>query len=178
MPRDVVRDRVQRLSRLFKHEFRFRADAPFAEIFAATLERMRGAGEVVLDSQGRIDTGPGRLGWSGREWLLTYAAFLRNFLESYRIAARGLGALLKGPIPEKELLKKTLGTGKRMFFTGEVERPEAVSQPTIKNAFLALADHGIIRSADGKIELTTMTPESVRAAEALVFSFFDREVPE
>jgi glycerol-3-phosphate O-acyltransferase len=178
LPRDVVRDRVQKLSRLFKHEFRFRADAPFAEIFAETIERMRAASELVIDSEGRIDAGPGRLGWNGREWLLTYAAFLRNFLEAYRIAARGLGALLKGPMPEKDLIKKTLHTGKRMFFTGEVERPEAVSQPTLKNALAALVDHGIIRADGGKIELVTATPEAVKAAEALVFSYFDREAPE
>jgi glycerol-3-phosphate O-acyltransferase len=178
LPRDVVRDRVQKLSRLFKHEFRFRADAPFAEIFDDTLERMRTASELVIDRDGRIDAGPGRLGWNGREWLITYAAFLRNFLEAYRIAARGLGALLKGPLPEKELVKKTLHTGKRMFFTGEVERPEAVSQPTLKNALAALVDHGIIRSEGGKLELVTATPEAVKAAEALVFSYFDREAPE
>jgi glycerol-3-phosphate O-acyltransferase len=176
--RDIVRDRVQKLSRLFKHEFRFRADAPFAEIFAETIERMRAASELVVDAEGGIDAGPGRLGWSGREWLLTYAAFLRNFLESYRIAARGLGALVKGPLLERELLKKTLNTGKRMFFTGEVERSEAVSQPTIKNAFAALADHGIVRQEGGKLELVTQGAEAVKAAEALVYSYFDREVPE
>ncbi|MGH9443688.1 MAG: 1-acyl-sn-glycerol-3-phosphate acyltransferase, partial [Thermoanaerobaculia bacterium] len=112
MPLDIVRDRVQKLSRLFKHEFRFRADAPFTEIFADTVERMRAVGEVVTDDAGLLAPGPGRLGWSGREWLLTYAAFLRNFLEAYRIAARGLGALLKGPLPERELIRRTLHTGK------------------------------------------------------------------
>jgi glycerol-3-phosphate O-acyltransferase len=178
LPRDVVRDRVQKLSRLFKHEFRFRADAPFDEIFEDTLARMRTASEVVVDAEGRIDAGPGRLGWSGREWLLTYAAFLRNFLESYRIAARGLGALLKGPLPEKDLVKKTLQTGKRMFFTGEVERPEAVSQPTLRNALAALADHGIIRLDSGKMELVNATPEALKAAESLIVAYLDREVPE
>jgi glycerol-3-phosphate O-acyltransferase len=178
LPRDVVRERVQRLSRLFKHEFRFRADRPFTEIFAETLERMRAAGEVEIDDQDRLDAGPGRLGWSGREWLLTYAAFLRNFLEAYRIAARGLGALLKGPLPEKDLVRTALHTGKRMFFAGEIERPEAVSQPTVKNAFAALVDHGLIRHVDGKVELVVATPEAVRAAEAHVLSHSDREVPE
>ncbi|HEX3594085.1 MAG TPA: hypothetical protein VHU80_03255, partial [Polyangiaceae bacterium] len=176
--RDIVRDRVQKLSRLFKYEFRFRADAPFAEIFEDTITRMTLASELSVDAEGRIDEGAGRLGWSGREWLLTYAAFLRNFLESYRIAARGLGALLKGPLPEKELIKKTLQTGKRMFFTGEVERPEAVSQPTLRNAFSSFADQGILRVEGGKLELVSPTPDSVKAAEILVFSYFDREVPE
>jgi glycerol-3-phosphate O-acyltransferase len=176
--KDAVRDRVQKLSRLFKHEFRFRADAPFADIFDETIERMRLAGEVVVDDKGRLDAGHGRIDWSGREWLLTYAAFLRNFIEAYRVAARGLGALLKGPLPEKDLVKKALGTGKRMFFTGEIERPEAVSQPIVKNAYLALIDHGFIRTADGKIELVNPTPEAVRSAEALVATYLDREVPE
>ncbi len=179
LPRDVVRDRVQKLSRLFKHEFRFRADAPFVEIFDETIASMLDAAELVVDAEGRIDAGPGRLGWSGREWLLTYAAFLRNFLEAYRIAARGLGALLKGPLPEKELVKKTLQTGKRMFFTGEVERPEAVSQPTLKNAFASLVDQGILRHHEGgKLELVHSTLESVKAAELLVSVHLDREVPE
>ncbi len=178
MSRDGVRDRVQKLSRLFKHEFRFRADAPFAEIFDETLLRMQRAGEVVTDDRGQLSPGPGRLGWSGREWLLTYAAFVRNFLEAYRVAARGLGALLKGPMPERELVRKTLHTGHRMFFTGEVERPEAVSQPTLKNAFASLLDQGVIRNVDGKLELVTPTAEAVRAAEALVVASIDREVPE
>lgn len=177
-PIDDVRDRVQKLSRLFKHEFRFRADAPFAEIFAETLERMSSAGEVTVDSGQGLSAGEGRLGWSGREWLLTYAAFLRNFLEGYRLTARGLGVLLKGPLPEKELVKKTLATGKRMFFTGEIERSEAVSQPIVKNAVLAFLDQGTLRSADGKLELVNSTSESVRATEARLLSYFDREVPE
>jgi hypothetical protein len=30
----------------------------------------------------------------------------------------------------------------------------------------------------GKLELVSPTPDSVKAAEILVFSYFDREVPE
>jgi glycerol-3-phosphate O-acyltransferase len=169
---------VQRLSRLFKHEFRFRADAPFSEIFGDTVARMKGAGEVIETADGMLDAGAGRLGWSGREWLLTYATFLKNFVEGYRVAARGLGALLKGAMPEKELVKKTLDTGKRMFFTGEIERWEAVSQPIMKNALSALSDSGVIRPKDGKLELSHATAEAVKAGEAIMAEFLDREVPE
>lgn len=175
---EEVRDRVQKMSRLFKHEFRFRADAPFDEIFAQTLERMSAAGEVTIDVGQGLSAGQGRLAWSGREWLLTYAAFLRNFLEGYRLTARGLGALLKGPLSEKELMKKTLATGKRMFFTGEIERSEAVSQPIIKNALLSFVDQGTLRQTDGKLELVMPTADAVRATEARLLSYFDREVPE
>jgi glycerol-3-phosphate O-acyltransferase len=59
-----------------------------------------------------------------------------------------------------------------------VERPEAVSQPVLKNALAAFIDQGILRSSEGKVELVSATAESVRAAEALVVSHFDREVPE
>ena len=81
-------------------------------------------------------------------------------------------------LKKKDLVKKTLQTGKRMFFTGEVERPEAVSQPTLRNALAALADHGIIRLDSGKMELVNATPEALKAAESLIVAYLDREVPE
>ena len=48
-PRDFswVRERVQALSKLFKFEFRFRADAPFEAIFENTVRAMAEAGEVL-----------------------------------------------------------------------------------------------------------------------------------
>ena len=44
---DLVCDRVQKLSRLFKHEFRFRADASFQQIFADTLGVMERDKELI-----------------------------------------------------------------------------------------------------------------------------------
>jgi glycerol-3-phosphate O-acyltransferase len=173
-----VRERVRRLSRLFKFEFRFRADAPFDEIFAGTIRTMTAAEELVVTADGGVDAGAGRLGWSGREWLLTYAAFVQNFIEGYRVAARGLGALLKGPLAEKELVKKALSTGERMFFTGELERREAVNQAIVQNAYAAFADHGWIRAQDGKLELIDTSVEGVRVIEARVVEHLSREVPE
>src|SRR5262249_13534005 len=43
-PRAAVRERVQSLSRLFKLEFMFRADAPFERIFDDTVSDMASAG--------------------------------------------------------------------------------------------------------------------------------------
>lgn len=176
IPKEQIRDRVRRLSRLFKHEFRFRADAPFDEIFAETCALMTGAGELAEPSAGALAPGAGRLGWSGREWLVTYASLLRNFLESYRIAARGLGALSKGPLAEKDLIRRLLDTGQRMFFTGEIERAEAVSQPNLRNALASFFDHGLLRVHEGKHELTLPAAEAVPQAEALVSPYLDREV--
>ncbi|MBM4363922.1 MAG: hypothetical protein FJ104_14680, partial [Deltaproteobacteria bacterium] len=133
-------------------------------------------GELAEPAAGALAPGAGRLGWSGREWLMTYAALLRNFLESYRVAARGLGALSKGPLAEKELLRRLLDTGQRMFFTGEIERAEAVSQPNLKNALASFVDHGLLRLQDGKLELTVPAAEAVAQGEALVSPYLDREV--
>ncbi len=175
--RQTVRDRVYKLSRLFKFEFRFHADASFDEIFENTLETMRTAGEVEQVGD-HLDAGPGREGWSGREWLETYASILRNFVEGYRVAARGLGALVKGPVSEKDLVKKALAVGNRMFLAGEIERNESVSKPIIANAYLSLKDQGYLHDVDGKVELAESfrTQQAVRAIEGRIAGYLDADV--
>ena len=148
----AIRERVQRLSRLFKHEFRFRADAPFDQIFAETLATMIEAGELS-ETEGRLVPGEGRSGWSGHDWLTCYASILKNFLEGYRIAARSVQALVKGPHVEKDLVKRALVLGDRMFFAGEIDRREAVSKPLIQNAYEALIDDGSLERDGTKLEL-------------------------
>ena len=87
---EVVRDRVQKLSRLFKHEFRFRADARFNEIFDETIAEMAKAGKVELAGD-KLAAGPGADGWTGMQWLELYASILRSFLEGCRRVAYALG---------------------------------------------------------------------------------------
>jgi glycerol-3-phosphate O-acyltransferase len=147
-----VRDRVQALSRLFKFEFRFRADRPFEKIFDETLAAMFEDGELVQEN-GQLSIGPGRDGWSGLDWLLLYAAVLRNFLEGYWVAARVLGELVKAPLAEKELLKRGIALGNRAFLAGELERSEAVSNSILANAFQAFVDHGFLTLRDNKLDL-------------------------
>lgn len=148
-----VRDRVQALSRLFKFEFRFRADRPFEKIFEETLQRMLHDGELSLEDD-TLGIGPGRDGWSGLDWLLLYSALLRNFLEGYWVAARSLSELVKAPLAEKELLKRGIALGNRAFLAGELERSEAVSKSILANAFQAFVDHGFLSQRDGKLDLT------------------------
>jgi glycerol-3-phosphate O-acyltransferase len=147
-----VRDRVQALSRLFKFEFRFRADRPFEKIFDETLAAMLKDGELVHES-GALLIGPGRDGWSGLDWLLLYAAVLRNFLEGYWVAARALSELVKAPLAEKDLLKRGIALGNRAFLAGEIERSEAVSKSILANAFQAFVDHGFLAMRDNKLDL-------------------------
>ncbi len=161
-PIDTVRDRVQALSRLFKHEFRFRADAPFDEIFAETVETMRSSGVIADGPDRTLVAGAGRDGWSGNEWLELYSSIFLNFLESYRVAARGLTLLKKGGLSEKELVKKILALGNRMFYEGEISRREAINKAMFENALLAFIDQGYLMKSANKLELA----ESFRTQKA------------
>lgn len=160
--REALRDRVQKLSRLFKHEFRFRADAPFDLIYDQTVVAMVEAGELV-DEPGGLDAGPGSSGNSGLWWLITYANMLKPFLEGYRVAARSLVTIVKAPASEKDLVRRALLTGNRMLAAGEIERRESITKPLIVNALAALADDEYVRRSGDRVELA----ESFRNAKAV-----------
>ncbi len=163
-PLDAVRERVRELSRLFKHEFRFRADAPFDQIFEQTLNTMEAVSEIARSTD-RIAAGAGRDGWSGRDWLTHYAAILRNFLEGYRVAARSLKLLLERPQTEKEMSKKALGIGQHMFLDGEILRWEAVSKPILASAYNAFADQGYLVHREGKYHSSPALADEAAVAE-------------
>ncbi len=172
--RAVLRDRVQKLSRLFKHEFRFRADAPFDTIFVQTVSAMLAAGELAEHDEG-LASGPGVEGCNGLWWLITYANMLTPFLEGYRIAARSLINLVKGPIGEKELVRRALSTGNRMLAAEEITRRESISKPLVQNALAALADDEYVRRGDDRIELAESfrTAKAVTAIEGRIAGFME-----
>jgi glycerol-3-phosphate O-acyltransferase len=173
---DMARDRMGKLAELFKHEFRYRVEKE--ALFSETLAQMQRAGDVSVSPDGRIEVGNGRDGYSGIVWLRTYAAILRNFLEGYRIAARGLTALLRGPLPDKELHKRALTIGHRMYLAGEIGRHEAISKPIVQNALLAFKDEGYVQQREDKYQLTPSfeSADAVRAIEARIAGYL--EVPE
>jgi glycerol-3-phosphate O-acyltransferase len=163
--RDTLRERVSALSRLFKFEFTFRSDAPFERIFDEELAAMEADGELARVVQ-RPSEGPGALvpkGDEGRAQVELYARLIENFVEGYRVAARGLAALLRGPLAAKELVKRTMVTGERMFLAGEIARREAVSRPMIENAYSSFVDQGYLAKSGGRYAL----PESYASASAV-----------
>ncbi len=163
--RDTVRERVSALSRLFKYEFTFRSDAPFERIFDEEVATMEADGELARIVQ-RPSEGAGALlpkGDDGREQLELYARLIENFLEGYRVAARGLTALLRGGLSTKDLVKRAMTTGERMFLAGEIGRREAVSRPVIENAYASFVDQGYLAKSGGKLALT----ESYASASAV-----------
>jgi glycerol-3-phosphate O-acyltransferase len=171
VPIDALRERVLALSKLFKHEFQFRADAPFDQIFDEEIEEMVKAGDLALSEAG-VTAASAR----GKEQIELYASVVRSFVEGYRVAARGLTSLLKGPLSPKDVAKRALPIGERMFLAGEVERREAVSRPVLENAYLAFVDQGYLTRTDGKLALTESfaSATAVRTIEGRIAGFLQR----
>ncbi|HEX4353342.1 MAG TPA: hypothetical protein VHZ95_10515, partial [Polyangiales bacterium] len=172
---DTARERVRELAELFKYEFRLRTSRDHTALFNETLNVMQSAGELELFADGRIDVGGGRDGYSGLVWLRTYAAIVRNFVEGYCVAARGLNALLRGPLGEKDYAKRAIAIGHRMYLAGEIERHEAVSKPILLNALLAFKDEGYVQYREGKYALTESfnSADAVRAIEARITGYLE-----
>ena len=137
---DALRDRVRWLSRLFKYEFMYRADAPFDVVFGDALASMVAAGEVewVGDHV--------RLGESGRH-LDVYAQMLRSYFEAYLLAARA-AAQLEGSEPRKDFVRRAMGRGQRMFLAGEIESREAINQLKLESALQSFRDQGWLKFGD------------------------------
>jgi glycerol-3-phosphate O-acyltransferase len=176
-PLDELRARVRALSRLFKLEFMFRADAPFEQIFQETVADMTAIGELSLGEGDRdVRFGPGHDGLDGRGWISFYAAVVQSFIEGYRIAARAARVLLRGPLAEKDLAARALRIGEQMFLGGEIDRAESVSQPVLENALSAFIEQGYLRRADGELAPAEAfaTEEAMSGIEATVASYLTR----
>lgn len=172
IPFSSVRERVLALSRLFKFEFTFRADAPFERIFEEEIAAMEAEGEIdrVGLKPGDSDVRVVPKGEKGLEQIQLYARLLDNFLEGYRIAARGLTSLLRGPLTAKDVVRRAITAGERMFLAGEVAKREAVSRPLLENAYSSFVDQGYLSRSGDKVALTESyeTPSAVATIEARI----------
>ncbi|MGB3050971.1 MAG: 1-acyl-sn-glycerol-3-phosphate acyltransferase [Polyangiales bacterium] len=146
---DIARlnDRVQQLSRVFKHEFIYRTDATFDQIFDDALREMVDAGEIEV-REGYAQATEGAM----RHRLERYAAMLQTFFESYLLALRGAEIVLDGPIPKKDWYKRTLALGQQMYLAGEIERRESLSKLKLETALKALQDYKLVRLSDDILE--------------------------
>jgi glycerol-3-phosphate O-acyltransferase len=152
----IVRERVLALSRIFKYEFTFRTNAPFDRIFDEGVSAMTEDGELHVLEPVSSEQAPtlAPQGEDGIAQLELYANILENFIEGYRVAARGLTALLRGPLAPRDLSKRAITTGERMYLAKEIGRREAVSRPMLENAYASFVDQGYLARRDGKLALT------------------------
>jgi glycerol-3-phosphate O-acyltransferase len=154
VPEARLADAVRTLSRLFKHELLFRSELPFEAVLADVLARLVADGTLTRPYADALALGPGGDGATGAEWLAQDAAIVRNFLEGYRVAARSLKALRKGPMAKRELALRGLRLGQEMLLRGELERAEAVVRTLLDNAYDAFQTEGYLEKRDGKLALT------------------------
>lgn len=182
IPRAALQERVQALSRLFKYEFQFRADATFETIFAETLDAMIADGEIeTTESDPSGDDAVFSIAreGEGRERAMIHVRMIQSFIEGYRVAARACTVLLKGPLVPKDLVKRAIAIGESMFLAGEIACREAVSRPVIENALLAFADQGYLGRNDGKYVLpeSYANADAVRVIEGRLASYLPLPVP-
>ncbi len=146
---DIARlnDRVQQLSRVFKHEFIYRTDATFDQIFEDALRDMVEAGEIEV-REGYAQATEGAM----RHRLERYAVMLQTFFESYLLALRGAEIVLDGPIPKKDWYKRTLALGQQMYLAGEIERRESLSKLKLETALKALQDYHLVQLSGDILE--------------------------
>ncbi len=91
-------------------------------------------------------------GEDGIAQLELYANILENFIEGYRVAARGLTALLRGPLAPRDLSKRAITTGERMYLAkSDAAKPSA---GRCSNAYASFVDQGYLARRDGKLALT------------------------
>ncbi|MBX3247648.1 MAG: 1-acyl-sn-glycerol-3-phosphate acyltransferase [Myxococcales bacterium] len=144
LPLDALRERVRWLSRLFKYEFMYRADAAFERIFDEALALMIDGGELVRDdTQEEHPVVRVAATAAGRDTAL-YATMLRAYFEAYRLAARSIGAV-EGEVERRAWLKRTLALGQRLYLAGEIEHRESISKDKLEGALASFKDLGVVR---------------------------------
>jgi glycerol-3-phosphate O-acyltransferase len=165
----TLRRRVQELSRAFKFEFMFRADAEFDRIFEDTLAAMAEQGELVRSGE---HVGPAET--EGAQMLPVYVTMLGTYFEAYVLALRGAALLEKGPMHRKEWLKRTLAMGQRMYLAGEIKRRESLTQHKLETAIKSLKDHQLVRfEADDELAAgpAVTSREDLKAYERQLAAF-------
>lgn len=162
LPVEKLQTRVRELSKLFKFEFSFRAEAEFDLAFEEALAQLEASGELHRSEDG-ITAASGE----GGERLHTFAGMLDTYFEAYILAVRAAGSFLDGAEAKekKEWLKRSLSLGQRMFLAGELELRESVSKPKLETAIKALHARGVLRSAGALRLAEDCGPEQLQALE-------------
>jgi len=161
--RDQILADFDFLKDFFKNEFIFDATESKAQV-DEVLEYFACRGVLInLDPQAATYT----LSASGLKELSYFANLLYNYFESYWIVFRSIKYLQKKPRSEKEFLKRIQSIGQKLYKLGEVERAEALAEPTFQNALKLFGDKGIVvkKAPEGKGATTFSRPADEDARE-------------
>jgi glycerol-3-phosphate O-acyltransferase len=145
---ESVRTKALFLSRLFKLEFIYRVGAPFEIIFSETVDRLEGSGLLVRQAGALAPRDA-----QARAALEFLADTLRDYVQSYLLAALTLEDLAAGPMDRKSFLRAALETGRMEFLSGRLDAAEAISRTTLENALSWLLEQEMVLERDRKLVL-------------------------
>jgi glycerol-3-phosphate O-acyltransferase len=155
--RAELRERAKYLSRLFKLEFIYKVSQSFDANFEEKLGWLTEKGLVLQEGeQVRPATEPVAL-----DRLQLLSELMRDFVESYLLAARVTATLSGGARDRKDLLNEMFSTGQRSFLEGKIHCAEAVSRPNLENALELFTELGHLQAVD-KSKLA-FTPQGTAA---------------
>ena len=158
---ESVRTKALFLSRLFKLEFIYRVGAPFEIIFAETVEKLVAGGLLVRRSGALVPADA-----PARERLEFLADVIRDYLQSYLLAALTLEDLATGPMDRRSFLRAALETGRMEFLQGRIDASEAISRTTLENALTWLQEQEMVVERDRKL---VIGPGAERAEQREAF---------
>lgn len=146
----AVESRALFLSRLFKVEFLYRVGAPFEEIFRETVDKLIQEGELVL-------SGP-RLGVAplpaAAEAMNFYAELLRDFLESYLLAALTLeDVAAAGTMDRKSFIRAALEVGQAEYMAGRIRARESLARTNIENAITYFLERKLLQGTEKRFSV-------------------------
>ena len=168
---ESVRTKALFLSRLFKLEFIYRVGAPFEIIFAETVDKLVAAGLLVRRDGSLLPPDA-----QARGVLEFLADMIRDYLQSYLLAALTLDDLATGPMDRKAFLRAALETGRMEFLSGRLDAAEAISRTTLENALAWLLEQEMVAERDRKLVLgpTAERPEPREAFRDELRAYLDR----
>jgi glycerol-3-phosphate O-acyltransferase len=152
----ALRERVRKISRLFKYEFMYRADKDFDQIFDDALNEMLDAGELerFVDRVRPTDDLGHRV--------TIYAAMIRSYFEAYMLAGRAMLELPPEGMARKDWMKRALALGDKLYLSGEIEDREAISKHKLETAFQLLRDLGLVTvGGKGMVEPAPKAAETI-----------------
>ncbi|OQX64320.1 MAG: hypothetical protein B5M56_00140 [Desulfococcus sp. 4484_241] len=136
------------LRTLFKNEFVLNAEEPSEQFVEETIDAFLKNGIVVPgETPDSYSITP-----EGLKKLNLFGAFMAPYFEAYLIVINYLkqkkASSGEKPSDEKEELKSLLAHGRKMFKNNEIERLEAVSKLTLRNAYHFFMEEQVVSGGD------------------------------
>jgi len=146
----AVESRALFLSRLLKVEFLYRVGAPFEEIFRETADRLVEEGLLERAEQ-TLSVAPSP---EAHDTMNFYAELLRDFIESYLLAALTLeDVATAGSLDRKSFIRAALEIGKAEYMAGRIQAKESLARTNIENAIAYFMEQKVLHGSEKRFSV-------------------------